>query len=150
MSSTINHADQLQALLSRLKKQFSPEPPAPIEDPLEQLVSSLLLWESTASKAEAARRRLIAAVVDINELRVCLPEEIVALLGERYPRGEERALRLRAALNDIYVREHAVSLEHLKKMNKRDARQYLESLEGVPQYVAARVVSRVMLRLQPQ
>lgn len=140
MSTTLNHAEQLQSLLNRLKKQFSPQPPAPIEDPLEQLVSSLLLWESTTPKAEAARRRLDSAVVDVNELRVCLAEEIVQLLGERYPRAEEHAMRLRAALNDIYIREHAVTLEHLKKVNKRDARQYLESLEGLPQYVAARVM----------
>ena len=45
---------------------------------------------------------------------------------------------MRATLNDIYNREHSVSLESLGAMNKRDARAYLDSLEGIPPYVAAR------------
>ena len=44
-----------------------------------------------------------------NDLRVSHPQEVVGLLGPRYPRVEERAARLHEALQEIFIREHAVS-----------------------------------------
>lgn len=110
------------------------------EEPiLGHFVRAFLLWESTTPKGAAAAKKIEAAVVDFNELRVCMPDELVALIGERYPRAAERAQRLRAALNEIYSREHRVTLEPLLKLSKRDAKEYLDSLEGVPGFVSARV-----------
>lgn len=106
---------------------------------LALLVRSFLVWEATTSKACAALKRLEPAVVDFNELRVCMPDEVAKLLGDRYPRADERAIRMRCVLNDIFRREHAVTLEHLAKLSKRDASGYLETLDGMPAYVAARV-----------
>jgi len=141
-TSAINHADRLQEHLKQLRATLSvaTEGQPFLDDPTHQLVYSFLLWEASTAKADLAWKRVQSAVVDMNELRICLFDEIVAILGERYPRVEERAMRLRAALNDIYKREHAVTLEPLKKLNKREARQMVESLDGVPQYVAARVM----------
>lgn len=141
MSGT-NRSQALRSLLKRCRDAYgAPEPQAEsAEDPIEQLVWSFVLWDATTSKAEPAMRRIRSSFVDHNELRVSLPHEIAAVLGERYPRGPERALRLRLALNDIYYRENAVSLTRLREMQKREAREYLESLEGMPPYVAARVM----------
>lgn len=111
----------------------------PAEPVLDQFVRSFLLWESTSSKAAAAMKRVEQAVVDFNELRVCMPGELARIIGERYPRAEERARRLRAALHAVYARQHRVGLEHLGAMSKREAREYLESLDGTPRFVAARV-----------
>lgn len=132
----------------------------PAEPVLSQFVRSFLLWESTSTKALQAQRKLEASIVDFNELRACLPDEIVRCIGERYPRAGERSLRLRTSLNVIFAKEHAVSLEHLAALNKRDARDYLHNLDGTPGFVAARVVllalghhaapvdSRILRRLQ--
>ncbi|TVQ32498.1 MAG: hypothetical protein EA376_05650 [Phycisphaeraceae bacterium] len=141
-TSAINHTEKLQELLKHLraKLKVAADGQPFLDDPTHQLVYSFLLWEASTAKADLAWKRVQSAVVDMNELRICLFDEIVAILGERYPRVEERAMRLRAALNDIYKREHAVTLEPLKKMNKREARQMVESLDGVPQYVSARVM----------
>lgn len=141
--STIDHAKALGSLLRRLKSEYDPGEIA--ERPLfEEFLFSFLLWEASHAKAEAAMKRLLHAVVDANELRVARPAEITAILGKQYPRAEERAQRMRAAMNEIYIREYAVSLDSLRPLGKREARQYLESLEGVPPFVAARVV---LLRL---
>lgn len=142
--STANHTAQALGLLRKLRRAYG-DPPAPDHsvpppDPLWHFVYAFLLWDSTAAKADQAMKRVAAAVVDLNELRVCFPEEIGAMLGERYPRVGERAMRLRAALNDIYIREHAVTLEKLKDANKREARQYLSTLDGAPPFVASRVL----------
>lgn len=106
---------------------------------LWQLVFSFLAWEASPSRAAQASKRLHASVVDYNEMRVCLPEELLHMIGERYPRGLERVTRLRATLNDIFRRQNAVTLDHLPAMNKKEARAYLESLDGCPPFAAARV-----------
>jgi hypothetical protein len=112
-------------------------------DPSEPLlgcfVKSFLLWESTTPKALQAMKRMEAALVDLNELRTCMPDEILRLLGERYPRGAERSLRLRTALNVIYAREHRVTLEPLAGLAPDEARGRLDKIEGVPAFVSARV-----------
>lgn len=109
------------------------------ESVMQEFLRSFLTWEASPIKAEAALKRIHHAVVDFNELRVCLTDELAQMLGERYPLARERAHRLRAALNELYRREHGVTLEAVLTMPKREARAYLGSLEGVPPFVAARV-----------
>lgn len=138
---------ELAATLKRLREAHpgvAPEagPPStidPAEPLLALLVRSFLLWESTSGKAVAAMRKLEAAVVDFNELRACMPDELVRIVGERYPRGAERALRLRTALNVLFARHHAVTLEPLRSADGPAAREALSGLDGVPPFVAARV-----------
>ncbi|MEO1534405.1 MAG: hypothetical protein AAFS11_02440 [Planctomycetota bacterium] len=111
----------------------------PFADPiLEELLYAFLVWEAGDKKAAPAPAKLAATCVDANELRICLSSEIVAALGSTYPKAAERAERIRATLNDIFDREHEVSLASLATAGKREARQYLDSLEGIPPYVAAR------------
>jgi hypothetical protein len=109
------------------------------ESTLCEFVRSFFLWECTCARAAAAIKKLAAAIVDFNELRICMPDELVRLMGRTYPRAEERAQRLRAALTDLYARQHAVTLEHLAKLSKREAKDFLDSLEGVPRFVSTRV-----------
>jgi hypothetical protein len=141
-------AKKLNALLKRLRSTYGeaitdpwmegcPEGADPL---LWHLIFCFLAWESTTAKAVAANKRLHTSVVDYNELRVCLPDELVGMIGDRYPRARERVTRLRSALNDLYRREHAVSLAKLVDMPKRDARQVLDSLEGTPDFVSARMM----------
>lgn len=141
-------AKKLQALLKRLRATYGETiedaalegRPPEIDPLLWQLVFSFLSWESSVARAAAVSKRLHAAVVDYNEMRVCLADELATILGERYPRGLERASRLRSALNDLYRREHTVTLATAASLPKREARVYLESLEGAPGYVASRLL----------
>lgn len=141
-------AKKLASLLKRLRAEHDAAPrdeasegcPETADRLLWQFVYSFLAWESTTSRAGAASKRLHGAVVDYNEMRVALPDELAGMIGDRYPKGAERAARLRSALNDLYKREHAVSLARIATMAKRDARTFLESLEGTPHFVAARML----------
>ena len=72
-------------------------------------------------------------------MRVCLADELAGMIGERYPKAVERCARLRSALNELYRREHAVTLARAAGLGKREAREYLDSLEGMPPFVSARV-----------
>lgn len=118
------------------------EPPQTVDGTdavLAELLYAFLLWEAGTRTASNALKRLRAEVVDANEFRICTPGEIVAILGPRYPRAKERSERLHACLHAIYEREHCLSLESLHASPKRESRTYLDSLPGVPPFVAARV-----------
>jgi hypothetical protein len=101
---------------------------------------SFLMWESTQEKAQSAYDRVLESVVDFNDLRVSMPHETVEMIGPRYPLALNRAQRLRAALRNIYLREHAVSLDKPAAAGKRDLKKYVDSLEGMVPYVANRVL----------
>lgn len=133
------NAKKLTALLKKLGTVSPPEMPG-VNDPVGVLVISTLMWESTTEKAITAYNRLMEQVVDFNDLRVCMPEEIVSVIGARYPKAQERSERLRAMLRNIYLREHAVSMDRLADGGKREAKKYVESLEGIVPYVASRVL----------
>lgn len=150
--SAADRTKALNALIARLRAKQAPVPAvasaggAPVDRcccegdlVLREFVRSFLHWETTANRADNALKRIDQAVVDINELRVCMPDEMAQIIGPNYPRVEERCERLRAALFDVYKREHKVALAHLTEKPKRAAREYLEGLAGVPQFVAARV-----------
>lgn len=107
---------------------------------LNEAVVSMLLWESSLSHAEKAFERIRSELVDLNELRVCTPDELVSILGSRMPRCAERALRMITVLNTIYDRENALSLGLLRDMNKRDVQEYLSTIDGLPVYACGRVI----------
>ena len=108
---------------------------------VHEMVFSMVLWESTLENAVRAMERVQEQFVDYNELRVCFPKEIEAMLGSRYPRAEDRSVRLIGALRRVFADHQKLSLAHLREMNKRDAREYLDSFEMLPRFV----ISRVML-----
>lgn len=137
MTSSQPQAKAFKTLLKKIK----PPAAAPQQngDAVEVLVKSFLMWESTTPKAEAAYKRITDNIVDLNDLRVSMAGEIVSWIGPRYPAAEERCQRLRAALRHTYKREHAVSLDRLSGMGRREVKRYMRSLDGVAPYVADRV-----------
>lgn len=143
--SAADPARKLKLLLKKLAAahgEVAPPPPAAFSDcePLTALLlQSFLIWEASPAQAAAAMKRIVHDVVDCNELRVCVPEELIRLLGPRYPRAAERAERLLASLHQVYEREHEISLASLASMPKRDALQYLATLHGMSPFIASRV-----------
>lgn len=135
-------ADLVQTLRSKYGT-LSPAAPSPTlsEDPVvDEFIRSMLLWESATAQADGAWQRLVAGVVDANELRVCSPREVVAIIGPEYPLAYERAERLHAALTDSSRGPHKLTQASLAEQGKREARACLEAIDGTPAFVAARVV----------
>lgn len=138
-------ADALAALLASLGDpgddldQSAASCPEEEDAGVHQLVYSTLLWNATHAKASKAMRSLTAIYADYNDLRADLPAEIAAAMGSRYPKAEERAARLRAALNAVYERWHVTSLSPLAELPKRETRSALDELPGLPRFVTARV-----------
>lgn len=129
---------KLASLLKKLKTKNDPKEHV-AADPVTQLVLSFLNWETTRRQAEQAFDRLMAAMVDINELRISFEPEIIEIIGEDYPLAAQRVMRMREALNEIYVREHDVKMTSIQSKGKKEQRAYLESLPAVPPYVSSQI-----------
>ena len=110
-------------------------------DPLiSELVFSMLVWESSIEHALRAVETIESGLIDLNELRVCTPEELVSIFPARYPRSLERCQRLIGVLNTIFRDQNSLSLTHLRDMNKKDVVEYLNSIEGITPFVSSRVI----------
>ncbi|GJQ29785.1 MAG: hypothetical protein HBSAPP03_16690 [Phycisphaerae bacterium] len=148
MTTSDASARKLSTLLKRLRTQYAtqaagmtlPETWGNFDPAVHQVVYSMLLWEASSTQARTAHHRLREHLVDYNELRVCMPDEIAHIIGEKYPRSTERALRLRSILADVFRKVHQLSLAHLASLPKREARAFLDSLDGMPRSVASRVM----------
>lgn len=142
-------AKKFQSLLRRLRNLYphaahpSPLPDSPDDfDPLvHELIFSILMWNVGTTHARSALKRLREQLVDYNEMRVCLADELAGIIGAKQPFAVERALRLKACAADLFQRQHRVSLAHLVDAPKRDARAFLDSIEGVPAFAASRVAA---------
>lgn len=137
MKQVVDPAKNLMALLEKLDK---PELPTETLDPMDTLVESFLMWNSTRAKAKAAYQLMMQSVVDYNDLRISVAGEIAEYMGPDYPQAEDRALKLKLVLRDIYLREHEVTLKNLTDKRKREIKKYLRSLDGMVGYVADRVM----------
>ena len=78
-------------------------------------------------------------MVDWNEIRVSTAAQVQEAIGLEGDGVRERCRMLIRSLEAIYNRENQVSLDHLKKLPRREARQYLEELDGLSDYAVASV-----------
>ncbi len=134
-----DYARRLKQLFNRLVRKFGkPTIPEP-SDPLEQLLVAILGAKASHHKAITVFRRLREQMVDLNELRVTPVSELARLIGPLIPQADLKAERIVDVLNDIRRRHDTLDLSFLKQRGRREAREYLESLEGVDRCAAASV-----------
>lgn len=139
MKNATKHAEELKSLLKRLTKEQKPEA-RQAQDPLQALVRAAMSFDVPDARAEEAMKHIEREFVDLNELRVATDLEIQELLGTRYPGIERRVAMITQSLNDIFEREHTMSLDRLKTVSKRDARQFLRELPDIHPFVEAYVM----------
>lgn len=126
------------AVLKKAKSAYSGEEADPLE-PIAQLVFSFLTWNATSRQADTGYGKIMAQVVDLNELRVSHANEVIELIGVRYPDGQRRVIRMLESMMEIFEREHDYKMGSLASKSKREQREYLDTLPGIPSFVAARV-----------
>ena len=141
MKNSSQYAKKVGTILRKLSPG-KPKKEPDAQDPIGVIVYSFFLWESTTSKASTSWSKLAESLVDFNELRVSMPAELADISGDSSELAHERASRMRAALRDIYNREHDVNLEAVSAMKKAEIRTYIESLDGMVPFVSARVLER--------
>ena len=140
MKDGILYAGRLRRMYEGfLRASPKPQVPEP-DDPLRRLGIAILGVECGEVKAERAVERLFSTMVDWNEVRVSNRHEIARALGNMIPDGVKRSQRLIDALQSVFQHENRLSLDRLKSIGRREARQYLEQLDGVDEFAVASVV----------
>lgn len=125
------YTGRIKKRVRSLKRTGPKVQPVTVDDPLTALVYGLMSEPVTEAQAQAAHRRLARHFVDLNDLRVATPDEIAGLFGDSSPAVREAATRVTQVLMVVFNKFHALTLAGTKKMGKRPARQFLESLDGV-------------------
>ncbi|MEA2710498.1 MAG: hypothetical protein QOF78_3099 [Phycisphaerales bacterium] len=139
MKNATKHAEELKSLCRKLVKEHKPGERQQ-QEPLWALVRGAMSYDVPDGKVEDAIKVIEREFVDLNELRVATELEVQDLLGMRYPQIEERVKRITAALNAIFEKEHTLSLNRLKEVSRRDARQFLRDLPEMHPFVEAYVM----------
>src|SRR3954470_2197509 len=139
MKNAGKHADDLRALMKRLTKEHKPAE-RQAQEPLKALVRGAMSYDVADARADEAMRAIDREFVDLNELRVATDLEIQEMLGQKYPEIERRVAMITQSLNNIFEREHTLSLDRLKTISKRDARQFIRELPDIHPFVEAYVM----------
>ncbi len=130
---------KLNALMRRLKTKHK-NIEAQAYEPTTQLIMAFLQADSSRRKAEQAYDALMENMVDNNELRVSHTQEIVDVIGEKYPRVYWRVERMLESMRDVFLREHDHKMVKVVSQTKKEQRHYLDTLTGITPYVAASVM----------
>src|SRR5947208_2841915 len=139
MKNATKYADTLRSFTRKMIRDRKAPPKEP-QDALRALVRSAMSYDVPDHKADDAMKAIEREFVDLNELRVATELEVQEMLGQRYPKIEERVTMITQALNNIFEREHTLSLNRLKDISRRDARQFLRELPEIHPFVEAYVM----------
>ena len=139
MKTAGKYADDLRSLFRKLHKEGK-LPAKPQYEPLKALVRAAMSFDMPDARAEEAMKAIDGEFVDLNELRVATELEVQELLGNKYPAIEKRVTMITQCLNTIFEREHTLSLERLRTVSKRDAREFLRKLPDVHPFVESYVM----------
>jgi len=135
MKDSKKYGVKVRKVYRELKRKYPKVEPVYYEEPVEAIVYALISEKMSESATRMAVKRFHEHFVDLNDLRVSRAEEIVELLGEDTAAARDAALALTRALMAIFEKNQTVSLESLKKIGKRPAKQILEKINGVSHFV---------------
>ena len=135
MKNSKEYATRLQKLYRGLKRAHPKVEEVSYDDPIEALVYGVVSERISESSTQKAMKDFRTTFVDWNDLRVSRVEEILDVLKEDSPDSRAVASSLITALRAIFDEYHTLSLQPLKKVGKRPAKQTLETLDGVGHFV---------------
>lgn len=138
MKGATQCARRVKSLFKSMRNRLGKVHLPAVGDPIGQLILGVFSRDNPESKAREALDALRGIVVDYNELRVIPPIEIAETVGD-YSEIKTKAEDLSRALNKIFLIEHIVSLDRLIEMSAKDARAYLDRIDGLEPYTHARI-----------
>jgi hypothetical protein len=135
MKNSKDYSKKIQKLYRTLSRKY-PKVQKVSHEEVEYAVVYGIISENMSEKAtESAFQKFPDCFVDLNDLRVSRADEIIEMLGEDTPDTREIKLTINRVLSGIFNEYHKVSLESLKKMGKRPAKQILEKIDGISRFV---------------
>ncbi len=129
-------------LFAQLKRESAKPAAAPAEpvdtaDATRVLLLGVFCNHGPESKATAALDKLMAAMVDLNDLRVTPVSEIVEIAGVGFPHCRRAAEEVSQVLASIFNRIHDLDLSFLRGLGKKSAAAFINSLDGLSGHASA-------------
>jgi endonuclease III len=135
MKNSKEYSKKIQSLYRALKRKYPKVREVSHETVVDAVIYSVISERMSDKATESAIKGFDEYFVDLNDLRVSRMEEIIDVLGENTPVTREIASEITKVLQAIFNEYHKVSLEALKKLGKRPARQILEKIDGISCFV---------------
>lgn len=135
MKNSKEYSKKIQRLHRSLSRKY-PKVQKVVHDELtDAVIYAIISSELSEKAAESAIKKFTDYFVDLNDLRVSQTEEIVGIWGEDTPVTRNIASTITRVLRGVFNEYHKMSLEALKKIGKRPARQILEKIDGTSRFV---------------
>ena len=125
MKNSKEYSAKMKKLYLALKKEHAKPHKVSYDEPLDAIVYAIVSQNITESAANSAMKRLRDYFIDLNDLRVSRIEEIVEQLDGEVAAAKSTAVALVALLRAIFEKFNMVTLEVVKKMAKKPARQMI-------------------------
>jgi len=135
MKNSKEYSKKIQRLYRSLSRKHPKVQKVIHDEPVNAIVYAIISSELSEKATESAIKNFADYFIDLNDLRVSRTEEIVDMLGEDNPATRNIASTITTVLRAVFNEYHKVSLEALKKIGKRTARQILEKLDGTSRFV---------------
>ncbi len=145
MKGSAEFGKRLRKFATALKKGRGKDAaPAARTTIAEELVLAILRQNATDTEAARAFDRLMASIVDLNELRVTTAGDLIEVLDGHISQATEKARQITMVLQALFDRENSLDLAYLRDKSIRDARQILDLLDGMTPFVSAMIVQRCL------
>ncbi len=135
MKNSKEYSKKVHKLYRSLKRKYPKVQRAIYERTVDALVYAIISENMSETAAHSAIKRFADYFVDTNDLRVSRAEEIIEALGADTSVTRDIAWALTSALRVVFEKYNRVSLEALRKMSKRPAKQALEKIDGTSHFV---------------
>lgn len=128
MKNSKEYSKEIQKLYRGLKKKGPKIKPVSYDEVLDAFVYALISESITQSQAKAAFDKFDNHFVDVNDMRVCRPEEIMEMIGDDSAETKQIAVHASTCLRTVFDTYNVLGFEDMAKMGKRQARQVLEKI----------------------
>jgi len=135
MKNSKDYSKKIQKLYRSLSRKYPKVQKVSHEKVIDAIIYAVISAEMSERMTDSAIRKFGDYFVDWNDLRVSRSEEIVEVLGKDNHVTMDIASTITMILNGIFNEYHKVSLEGLKKIGKRPAKQALEKIDGTSRFV---------------
>jgi endonuclease III len=135
MKNSKDYSKKIQKLYRSLSRKYPKVQKISHEHVIDAIVYAVISADMSEKQTDSAIRKFTEYFVDWNDLRVSRVEEIVEVLGKDTAATTDMALTINKILTSIFNDYHKISLESLKKIGKRPAKQALEKIDGITRYM---------------
>jgi len=135
MKNSKDYSKKILKLYRSLSRKYPKVQKISHEKVIDAMIYAVISAELSEKQTDSILRKFTDYFVDWNDLRVSRAEEIVEVLGKGTNAEMDIASRITRILNSIFNDYHKVSLESLKKIGKRPAKQALEKIDGISRYM---------------